>query len=77
MTLGQEHTNLHKKYGKWGKVLGTGAGGTVRLVKRSKDHSVFAVKEFRQRRSNESEKDYMKKVTAEFCIGRTLRRAFP
>lgn len=75
MDLGEDHQNLHKKYGKWGKVLGTGAGGTVRLVRRG-NTSVYAVKEFRQKRSNESEKDYMKKVTAEFCIGRTLRREF-
>ena len=74
ISLGEDHANLNKKYGKWGKVLGSGAGGTVRLVKRSKDQTVFAVKEFRQRRPNETEKDYMKKVTAEFCIGSTLHR---
>lgn len=70
--LGEEHAHLAKKYGKWGKVLGSGAGGTVRLIKRSKDHTTFAVKEFRQRRAGESEKEYIKKVTAEFCIGSTL-----
>jgi len=70
--LGEEHAHLAKKYGKWGKVLGSGAGGTVRLIKRSKDHTTFAVKEFRQRRSGENEKEYIKKVTAEFCIGSTL-----
>lgn len=75
MDLGEDHQNLRKKYGKWGKVLGTGAGGTVRLVSRGPHDPVYAVKEFRQKRSTESEKDYMKKVTAEFCIGRTLRRA--
>ena len=66
--LGEDHAHLNKKYGKWGKVLGSGAGGTVRLIKRSKDHTVFAVKEFRARRSGESEKEYVKKVTAEFCV---------
>lgn len=68
--LGEDHAHLQKKYGKWGKVLGSGAGGTVRLIKRSKDHTVFAVKEFRARRSGESEKEYVKKVTAEFCVSR-------
>ena len=63
--LGEDHAHLAKKYGKWGKVLGSGAGGTVRLIKRSKDHTVFAVKEFRQRRPGENEKEYIKKVTAE------------
>jgi hypothetical protein len=29
------HAHLSKKYGKWGKVLGSGAGGTVRLIKAS------------------------------------------
>jgi serine/threonine protein kinase len=70
--LGEEHAHLAKKYGKWGKTLGSGAGGTVRIIKRAKDHSTFAVKEFRQRRAGESEKEYIKKVTAEFCIGSTL-----
>ena len=67
--LGEDHAHLQKKYGKWDKILGSGAGGTVRLVRRPKDHTVYAVKEFRQRRSGENEKEYQKKVTAEFCIG--------
>ncbi|KAL1955218.1 hypothetical protein VTO42DRAFT_8930 [Malbranchea cinnamomea] len=63
---------LQSKYGKLGKVLGSGAGGSVRLLKRSSDGVTFAVKQFRDRHSWESEKDYAKKVTAEFCIGSTL-----
>lgn len=70
--LGEDHAHLQKKYGKWGKTLGSGAGGTVRLIKRSKDHTVFAVKEFRARRSQETEKEYVKKVTAEFCVSLLL-----
>jgi serine/threonine protein kinase len=62
---------LESKYGKFGKVLGSGAGGSVRLLKRS-DGVTFAVKQFRARHSYESERDYSKKVTAEFCIGSTL-----
>jgi hypothetical protein len=67
--------HLSKKYGKWGKVLGSGAGGTVRLIKGpSKSGStVYAVKEFRPKRLGESEKEYQKKVTAEFCVGVTLK----
>jgi serine/threonine protein kinase len=34
---------------------------------------VYAVKEFRPRRSGETEKEYQKKVTAEFCVGSTLK----
>ena len=62
---------LQSKYGKLGKVLGSGAGGSVRLLKRT-DGVTFAVKQFRDRHSWETEKEYSKKVTAEFCIGSTL-----
>ncbi|KAL8675914.1 MAG: hypothetical protein Q9186_007507 [Xanthomendoza sp. 1 TL-2023] len=63
---------LATKYGKFGKVLGSGAGGSVRLMKRSSDGVTFAVKQFRDRHHYESEREYNKKVTAEFCIGSTL-----
>ncbi|KAJ5107016.1 hypothetical protein N7456_003691 [Penicillium angulare] len=63
---------LTTKYGKMGKVLGSGAGGSVRLLKRDGDGVTFAVKQFRERHSWESLKEYSKKVTAEFCIGSTL-----
>ena len=63
---------LESKYGKFGRVLGTGAGGSVRLMKRSSDGVTFAVKQFRDRHSYETEREYSKKVTAEFCIGSTL-----
>ncbi|KDR81519.1 hypothetical protein GALMADRAFT_221383 [Galerina marginata CBS 339.88] len=65
--------HLSKKYGKWGRVLGSGAGGTVRLIKGKNGGHVYAVKEFRPKRSGESEKEYQKKVTAEFCVGSTLK----
>lgn len=69
------HAHLGKKYGKWGKTLGSGAGGTVRLIKASTKNggAIYAVKEFRPRRANETEKEYQKKVTAEFCVGSTLK----
>jgi hypothetical protein len=63
---------LQTKYGKFGKVLGSGAGGSVRIMKRSSDGVTFAVKQFRPRHSYESEKEYSKKVTGEFCIGSAL-----
>ncbi|TRM61900.1 kinase-like domain-containing protein [Schizophyllum amplum] len=67
--------HLGKKYGKWGRVLGSGAGGTVRLIKASNKNggTIYAVKEFRPKRNGESEKEYQKKVTAEFCVGSTLK----
>ncbi|KAK6332296.1 serine/threonine protein kinase [Orbilia brochopaga] len=67
-----DDNGLTKKYGKFGKVLGQGAGGSVRLMKRPSDGVTFAVKEFRPKHQYESDKDYAKKVTAEFCIGSTL-----
>ncbi|KAG8799293.1 serine/threonine protein kinase [Serendipita sp. 398] len=71
------HATMTKKYGKWGKVLGSGAGGTVRLIKgKAKDGgTVYAVKEFRQRKPGETEREYHKKVTAEFCVGSTLKHS--
>lgn len=63
---------LNSKYGKLGKVLGSGAGGSVRLLKRNSDGVTFAVKQFRDRHSWETMKEYSKKVTAEFCVGSTL-----
>ncbi|KAK1968112.1 Pkinase-domain-containing protein [Colletotrichum sublineola] len=71
LPFGDDH-GLSSKYGKLGRVLGSGAGGSVRLMKRSDDGVVFAVKEFRPRHSYETEKEYVKKLTAEFCIGSTL-----
>ncbi|KAI9485768.1 MAG: kinase-like domain-containing protein [Benjaminiella poitrasii] len=68
----QFRQNIGGKYGRWGKYIGKGAGGSVRLIRRSSDQKTFAVKQFRRRLPHESEKDYIKKVTAEFCIGSTL-----
>ncbi|ODV81494.1 Pkinase-domain-containing protein [Suhomyces tanzawaensis NRRL Y-17324] len=68
-----ENSHLVKKYGKIGKELGSGAGGSVKLIVRPSDGKTFAVKEFRPRRSTESLKDYTRKCTAEYCIGSTLK----
>ncbi|ODQ79554.1 hypothetical protein BABINDRAFT_161940 [Babjeviella inositovora NRRL Y-12698] len=61
-----------KRYGKFGENLGAGAGGSVKLVRRLADSQVFAVKEFRQKYATEHKRDYVKKITAEYCIGTTL-----
>jgi protein-serine/threonine kinase len=37
-----------------------------------REEKLYAVKEFRKRRKNETEKDYVKKLTSEFCISSTL-----
>jgi hypothetical protein len=62
---------LEAKYGKFERMLGSGAGGSVRLMKRA-DGVTFAVKQFREKHPYETEKDYNKKITAEFCVGSTL-----
>lgn len=63
---------LESRYGKFGKVLGTGAGGSVKVMKRSSDGVTFAVKQFRARHPGEGEREYNKKITAEYCVGSTL-----
>lgn len=64
-----------KRYSKTGENLGAGAGGSVKLVRRLQDNKIFAVKEFRAKFEHESKRDYVKKITSEYCIGTTLRHA--
>ncbi|KAG0046758.1 hypothetical protein BGZ83_008069 [Gryganskiella cystojenkinii] len=68
----QIETDLRKKYGKMGKVLGKGTGGTVRLIRRESDKKLFAIKQFRKRKPEEDERAYIKKITSEYCLGSTL-----
>ncbi|CAO3595476.1 unnamed protein product [Absidia cylindrospora] len=68
----QFRKNIGTRYGTWGRYIGKGAGGSVRLIRRASDQKTFAVKQFRKRLPQETEKDYVKKVTAEFCIGSAL-----
>lgn len=60
------------KYGNFGKVMGTGAGGSVRLMERPSDGRLFAVKQFRPKKHGETDQRYAKHVTAEFCMGAAL-----
>ncbi|KIY45811.1 Pkinase-domain-containing protein [Fistulina hepatica ATCC 64428] len=64
------------QYGVTQKVaIGKGATSVVRLAHkwdRSEGDKLYAIKEFRKRRRTESEKEYVKKLTAEFCISSTL-----
>ena len=74
MPFGDDHAGLRltERYGKFGKVLGSGAGGSVRLMKRASDGTTFAVKEFRARGEHETQREYAKKVNSEFTIGSIL-----
>ncbi|KAG1741760.1 Pkinase-domain-containing protein [Suillus paluster] len=72
---GESAVSLTQKYGVCQKVaIGKGATSVVRLAHKwdRSEEKLYAVKEFRKRRKNESEKEYVKKLTAEFCISSTL-----
>ena len=62
-------SELAEKYGVPGKILGEGAGGSVAIIERSTDKHLFAVKQFKAKKSNESEFDYNKKVKNEYYMG--------
>lgn len=72
---GVETASLLKKYGVCEKTaIGKGATAVVRLAHKwdRSTEKLYAVKEFRKRRKNETEKEYVKKLTSEFCISSTL-----
>ncbi|TFK28370.1 other/HAL protein kinase [Coprinopsis marcescibilis] len=74
-TAGDSTVSLSQKYGVCQKVaIGKGATSVVRLAHKwdRSEEKLYAIKEFRKRRKNESEKEYIKKLTAEFCISSTL-----
>lgn len=54
------------------KVVGRGGSGIIRLAKDVSDDCIVAVKEFRKRRKDESLRDYVKRLTAEYCISSNL-----
>ncbi|CCK72276.1 uncharacterized protein KNAG_0J01950 [Huiozyma naganishii CBS 8797] len=66
---------LESKYGQVGQIIGSGAGGSVKLIKRPSDGRVFAVKEFRARKDGETLSEYGKKCTTEFIVGSSLHHA--
>jgi len=72
---GNQTNSLLKKYGACEKTaIGKGATAVVRLAHKwdKSTEKLYAVKEFRKRRKNETEKEYVKKLTSEFCISSTL-----
>ena len=64
--------SLFEKYGRTEDVIGRGAYATVKLCCPMNSSKKYAVKEFRPRRRDESQKDYVKKLIAEFCISSSL-----
>ncbi|ANB15560.1 serine/threonine protein kinase SAT4 [Sugiyamaella lignohabitans] len=70
--------SLLQKYGKCQEIIGKGAYGVVRVCHKY-DHVahrevLFAVKEFK-RRSSETEQNFSKRLTSEFCISSSLHHA--
>ncbi|KAL0086245.1 kinase-like domain-containing protein [Phycomyces blakesleeanus] len=65
-----------KDYGECYRRLGEGTTAIVMVVRKldSDGHSekLYAIKQFRNRKKAESEKEYMKKLTGEFCISSTF-----
>jgi len=62
--------------GKRGKLLGKGATSEVRIMARrtvnAKDEELVAVKEYRERDSDETEEDYVMKIKSEYSIAKSL-----
>ncbi|KAI0234078.1 DNA-dependent ATPase protein rad54, partial [Massospora cicadina] len=55
--------------------IGIGATATVRLAHKAepvKGERLYAIKAFRSRRRDETPKQYLKRLTGEFCIGSSL-----
>ncbi|EGW31433.1 uncharacterized protein SPAPADRAFT_61996, partial [Spathaspora passalidarum NRRL Y-27907] len=64
------NSELFAKYGTPGKLLGTGASGSVNLLSDKNDSTkIYAVKKFRSRLSGESQSDYEVKVKNEYTVG--------
>ncbi|KAI9272652.1 kinase-like domain-containing protein [Phascolomyces articulosus] len=72
----QQHTGSVKEYGECYRRLGEGTSAIVmvfrKMDKSGKNTKLYAIKQFRKRSKAESEKEYMKKLTSEFCISSTF-----
>lgn len=65
--------DIKDKYGEIGKLLGSGANGSVNIVERQSDHSKYAIKQFRARQQRESTTRYFKRCNQEYLIGSSLK----
>lgn len=70
------HTASLKEYGECYRRLGQGTTAVVMVVRQlgedGRSEKLYAIKQFRKKRKQESEKEYMKKLTSEFCISSTF-----
>ncbi|KXN66405.1 Pkinase-domain-containing protein [Conidiobolus coronatus NRRL 28638] len=72
----KQPASLSQKYGVCErKSIGKGATAVVKVahkLDREQKEQHFAVKEFRKKRKDETQKEYIKKLTSEFCISSAL-----
>ncbi|CAO3611510.1 unnamed protein product [Cunninghamella echinulata] len=63
-----------KEYGQCYRRLGEGSTAVVMITRKldGKNEKLYAIKQFRKKNRSESEKEYMKKLTSEFCISSTF-----
>lgn len=71
--LMRDYEYQHKLLGRHGKHLGKGATSKVTLmVRKGSPGELYAVKEFRGRKTGESPEDYEKKIKSEYSIAKSL-----
>ncbi|KAJ1960364.1 hypothetical protein GGI12_003844 [Dipsacomyces acuminosporus] len=71
----ESSTTFQQKYGTCSReCIGRGATAVVRVAyKQHKDGpQVYAIKRFRKQRANETEREYIKKLTSEYCISSSI-----
>ncbi|KAI8075838.1 kinase-like domain-containing protein [Gilbertella persicaria] len=65
-----------KEYGECYRRLGQGTAAVVMVIRKlgedGRSEKLYAIKQFRKKQKHESEKEYMKKLTSEFCISSTF-----
>ncbi|KAG1137027.1 hypothetical protein G6F37_006654 [Rhizopus arrhizus] len=70
------HTASLREYGECYRRLGQGTTAVVMVLRQlgedGRSEKLYAIKQFRKKRKQESEKEYMKKLTSEFCISSTF-----
>lgn len=73
--LTDEFTSTSVLPGRRGKLVGSGATASVKLMARKGHPSdvLYAVKEYRKRSKNEDQAEYEKKVKSEYSIAKSLR----
>ncbi|KAI8338564.1 kinase-like domain-containing protein [Chlamydoabsidia padenii] len=73
-----EPLQLQDRYGadyRKGKIIGQGATAVIQLLEmpKNKVKTVVAIKAFRKQDRDETERDYQKRMTSEFCISKAIR----